>query len=103
MKKLTLSVTVSGGVSVLGIIFKLYKKGENAPILEQTREGSFVYEFENLDGNYYLYVMGSNPLSDNRKSTIQLDYSGITFVGNLINPMERKGKSYIVYYEFSAK
>lgn len=102
MKKLTLSVTVSGGVSVLGIIFKLFKKGDNNPILEETRNGSFSFDFQNLEGEYYLYVMGSNPLSDSRKSTIKLEYSGITFPSNLVNPIERKGKSYIVDYEFSA-
>lgn len=103
MKTLTLNLSVIGGTSILGIVFKIFKKETTTPIIEKTRNGSFSYQFE-LDRktDYDLYIIGSNPISDNKKTIIKLDYDDFTFDSTSDkNPITKTGKAYLVTYSFN--
>ncbi|KFF75195.1 hypothetical protein HX13_08290 [Chryseobacterium sp. P1-3] len=103
MKKLTLNLTVYGGISVLGIIFKLFKKGIADPVVEETKSGSFSYDFElEPDTEYDLYIIGSNPISENKRTIIKLDHDHFTFDPTSDkNPVTKTGKAYLVTYSFN--
>lgn len=103
MKPLTLNLTVTGGTSILGIVFKLFKKGSTVPIIEMTKDASFSHEF-NLEDNteYDLYIIGSNPIADNKKTVIKLDCDNFTFDPTSDkNPVIKTGKAYLVTYSFN--
>ncbi|CAD7803294.1 hypothetical protein CHRY9390_01057 [Chryseobacterium aquaeductus] len=101
MKTLKLNLEVKNGTSIVGIVFKLFKKGNNKPLIEETKEGSFSHEFTDLEGEYNLYIIGSNPMSENRKTTIKLEGEGFTYDQTSdANPTTRTGKSYFVTYSF---
>lgn len=102
MKTLKLNLEVKNGTSIVGIIFKLFKKGNNKALIEETKEGSFSYEFTDLEGEYNLYIIGSNPLSENRKTTIKLEGDGFSYDKTSdANPITKTGKSYLVTYSFN--
>jgi len=102
MKTLKLNIEVKNGTSIVGIVFKLFKKGGNKPLIEETKKGSFSYEFTSLNGEYDLYIIGSNPLSETRKTTIGLEGEGFTYDKTSdANPTTRIGKSYFVTYSFN--
>ncbi|WP_353146998.1 hypothetical protein [Chryseobacterium sp.] len=103
MKKLTLNLTVSGGASILGIVFKIFKKGVANPIVEKTKSRSFSYDFElEPQTEYDLYIVGSNPIAENKKTVIKLDHDNFTFGPTSDkNPVTKTGKAYLVTYSFN--
>jgi hypothetical protein len=103
MKPLTLNLTVTGGTSVLGIVFKLFERGSKLPIIEMTKHGSFSHEFNLKDNTEYdLYIIGSNPIADDRRTVIKLECDNFTFDPTSDrNPVIRTGKAYLVTYSFN--
>ncbi|AYN00394.1 hypothetical protein [Chryseobacterium sp. 3008163] len=70
--------------------------------MEGTEEGSFSHDFTDLKGEYDLYIIGSNPLSENKKTVIKLGGEGFTYDKTSDpNPTTRTGKSYFVTYSFN--
>ncbi len=104
MKPLTLNLTVTGGTSILGIVCKIFKKGSTVPMIEMTKDASFSYKFNLEDKTEYdLYIIGSNPISDNKKTVIKLlDCDDFTFDPTSDkNPATKTGKAYLVTYSFN--
>lgn len=101
MKTLKLNLEVKNGETIVGIVYKLFKVDTEEAIVKGSKEGSFSIKFNNLDGKYNLYIIGSNPLSENGRTTIKLEGEGITFSkGSTPNPTTKTGKSYYAKYSF---
>ena len=104
MKTLTLKVTIEGGLSQLGIYYKLIKRGNPAQSVQKT--GTFEEEFTNLKGDYTLYIGGSNADSEKRRSIIRLIYDETQIVLDkelsYANPSIQKGKHIYAEYYFKA-
>ncbi|HJY14044.1 MAG TPA: hypothetical protein VJ304_14720 [Flavobacterium sp.] len=101
MKTITLNLTVTGGTSILGIIYKIFQKGTATPLIEKTESGSFSNKIELKEGKEYdLYIVGSNPLAANRNTKVKIDgdieFSNISDT----NPANRKGNAYLLTYHF---
>lgn len=101
MKTITLNITVTGGASILGIIYKIFKKGSTVPLFEKTENGTFSEGFElNEDAEYDLYIIGSNPLSAERNTRIKIDGDITLSEDSDLNPANRKGNGYLLTYHF---
>ncbi|MCW1963284.1 hypothetical protein [Chryseobacterium viscerum] len=104
MKTITLNITVTGGTSILGIIYKIFKKGSTEPLFEQTEKGTFSEEFELEEGaDYDLYIIGSNPLSADRNTRVKIDGDIVLSEDSDLNPANRKGNGYLLTYHFKVK
>lgn len=104
MKTLTLKVTIQGGSSQLGIYYRLIRNGKlSAPIHHST---SFEQVFNDLEGDYILFIGGGNADSNIRKTIIELtfDENQIILDRNLsyANPSAQKGKHIYAEYYFNA-
>ncbi|KYH06504.1 MULTISPECIES: hypothetical protein [Chryseobacterium] len=104
MKTLTLKVTIEGGSSQLGIYYKLVKKEHASKPVQ--KKHSFEEVFNDLNGDYTLYIGGSNADSDKRRAIISLvfDDKEITLDKDLsyANPSIQKGKHIYAEYYFKA-
>ncbi len=101
MKTITLNITVTGGTSILGIVYKIFKKGSTEPLFEKIESGTFSEEFELKRGaEYDLYIIGSNPLSPDRNTKIKIDGDITLSDDSDLNPANRKGNGYLLTYHF---
>ncbi|UKB79192.1 hypothetical protein [Chryseobacterium sp. MEBOG07] len=101
MKTITLNITVSGGTSILGIIYKIFKKGTTVPLFEKTENGSFSEDFKlNENAEYDLYIIGSNPLSIDKNTRVKIDGDIVLSEDSDLNPANRKGNGYLLTYHF---
>lgn len=75
MKTTTLTAEVKGAVSPGSILVKLYQ--HDKVVDRKTYKQSFVHDFNDLSGDYVLYVLGISPLSTDAKLTFILDDKNI--------------------------
>jgi hypothetical protein len=105
MKTLKLSVKIEGGMAFLQFHCFLYKDG--VTVDKYSNKQSFEYDFKNLDGEYILDVYGTNPISKDKKTTINIifDEQDIELDKNISSktPSFHKGNRINTTYFFKTK